>query len=773
MTTSKNISTIDHVSATDVISNETLLDIVDNLVNSQANPSATSLPTQLPKERPSTTRSPAQPVQESVGEGRRQRTSNKEGKQRVRTVNEAKELNRRIISANVGGMGFVRRSEGSAQHSLGGALTRAPNSRFQRVLTWMKETTNGKRKRNILFVLTETQTRGDEVQEIKDVLRKHGYSSVVCVGVKGGPRGERAGVTVAWDHTQLFSQEIGRSRKHHRVIVRGRVVQMRFSFSRLRGASHDIDLVAAYPPTRGQSPRGGITRADREEVSRCWRRITHVVTRLSGLFRVLLVGDLNAETLAMLRLRRAGGGAGSTPSDLWLESIIDNLSVQRLGEVQPTYIRGVESDAPVETIIDHMVAGARVVARVGAAGVMEGAETGQTVHLALYAEIVEDKPVEATPGLAAKMALPVCSQEKGVLEACLREYHMRLPTAYGRLLEREHLLLAKSAGEIAAKVGQPSFEPAVERVIKAKGARDILQLPASGGVSMREIRSSFRKVAIEVHPDKGSGLGRTQAFMMVKQAEVNLRLGDDGRQELSVLGAEALAALDLAVHKDRVEREVRERTASQWHSKQAVAAQAAAATNNLDSWVEAERGIGSARLLELYMEATQEQMALAAKKVPQGDVNSDAKALAELRSPRKRSPSARERLWASIHMLAKRRLHLGPQLQFSETGSSLDAASLVWLNDRGHTEVTFWKQFVPARDTLHRGVPRFYAHFKRDSEVTIAMAAAYDLDLERLARQESNTKTLPPNWLKWVAQKRWARELAALDKVLRSMRAGS
>ena len=32
-------------------------------------------------------------------------------------------------------------------------------------------------------------------------------------------------------------------------------------------------------------------------------------------------------------------------------------------------------------------------------------------------------------------------------------------------------------------------------------------------------------------------------------------------------------------------------------------------------------------------------------------------------------------------------------------------------------------------------------------------------------------KTLPTNWLNWVAQKRWARELAALDKVLGSMRA--
>ena len=408
---------------------------------------------------------------------------------------DERELNRRIIAVNVGGMGFVGRAEGSAQHAIGGPLSRAPNGRFRRVLAWMDETTNGKMKRNLLLVLTETQTRADEVTEVRALLRLRGYDSVVCVGVRGGPRGERAGVTVAWDPEQLSAQPISRSGKHHRVIAKGRVIQMRFAFGKGRksvGANYDIDLVAAYPPPRGSPPRGGATREDREEAARCWRRVTHVVTRLSGHARLLFCGDLNAETLPMLRLRRAGGGAGSTPSDLALEAIVDGLSVQRLGAVEPTYIQGANSESPRETIIDHMLAGARVIAWVGAAGVMEGAESGANVHLALYAEIRHVPAHQMTVEESATQPLVGCPQDRELMAACLRHYHARLPGGYATLLEQEHFRMAEAAGSAADVEDPPSLSPAVATILEASTARATLLLPALGRVTAAMVRSGYR-----------------------------------------------------------------------------------------------------------------------------------------------------------------------------------------------------------------------------------------------------------------------------------------
>ena len=83
-------------------------------------------------------------------------------------------------------------------------------------------------KKHALLVLSETQTRRSEVETTRVQMVEWGYRVVISRGVRGEQREERGGVIVAWDAKTLTALPMGKEGRLHRVVIRGRVVQMRF-----------------------------------------------------------------------------------------------------------------------------------------------------------------------------------------------------------------------------------------------------------------------------------------------------------------------------------------------------------------------------------------------------------------------------------------------------------------------------------------------------------------------------------------------------------------
>ena len=92
-------------------------------------------------------------------------------------------------------------------------------------------------RRNALVVLTETQTRAAEVQPTRTFFAAHGYECIIIRGVLGlGERRERAGVIVAWDAKSMQLVPIGRRRHQRVIVIKGRIMHVRFRIAGGKGA---------------------------------------------------------------------------------------------------------------------------------------------------------------------------------------------------------------------------------------------------------------------------------------------------------------------------------------------------------------------------------------------------------------------------------------------------------------------------------------------------------------------------------------------------------
>ena len=327
-----------------------------------------------------------------------------------------------VFTANVGGLRLQGRSEGGAAGlRVGGALSKSAKlgSKWDRVMDLAKQLNADEQlsKRYGLFVFTETRVGEFDKSETRIKFTELGYKTVIVWGVKGRgekrARTERAGVIIAWDPKSLEAVTLRHGRLYE-TIVKGRVVHMRF---RVRGStlpagdppegprvavsgvlhsdhtnsgivgnaerSYDLDLLACYMPQR----RGSTSAL--KEASRAWRKLIDKVGALAGYGRLLIAGDLNAESAADLQRR----GKSPTPADDSLDQLEQSASVTGLGprgEDGWTSVRFQGTAQEVKSRIDHFLAGSAWAARVLRTDVVDGIEmctTGGHCHRALQSEV--------------------------------------------------------------------------------------------------------------------------------------------------------------------------------------------------------------------------------------------------------------------------------------------------------------------------------------------------------------------------------------------------
>ena len=304
-------------------------------------------------------------------------------------ADESTRFEARIIAANVGGLFDMPRTEGSGVGRATGGAVWGPNQRAEAVCAWMAQSSRG-HKLNVILVLSETQLLGRLVGEFQALALANGYEAECTWGVSGGPRGDRAGVCVAWDPNQIGVRPLETGRRS-RVVAAGRVLYMRMFFVG-GGCAHgdwDIDMYAAYMPPRHLPTK---------EVEDAWHRLHRSVRIAQRRQKVLIAGDLNAEHAAAMRLRRNGRGAPAKPGDHALQSITEEGALTRLHGLETTR-RIVRNGREEGTIIDHMFAGPLVEARVtaGSARTVEGVTFD---HMALSVVIDTGKRGGGTGGAA-------------------------------------------------------------------------------------------------------------------------------------------------------------------------------------------------------------------------------------------------------------------------------------------------------------------------------------------------------------------------------------
>lgn len=364
-----------------------------------------------------------------------------------------------VYSANVGGLHMTGRSEGAARGgNVRGAFSQSflPGSKWERLEAVMTQNNvdEFQTKRHALLVLSETQTRSNEVATTRVQMMQWGYQVVVSRGVRGTQREERGGVIVAWDAKTLTALPVAKEDRLHRVVVRGRVVQMRFRVRAgdgerwggqerhdgLAGSGrqddrhgYDLDLLACYMPQR-RGPRKALA-----EAGKAWTKLTEKVARLAGAGRLMVIGDLNAELKTEMQRR----GVAPTASDEHLDSWVQGASVRRVGEEGDeawTHVYRQGTDGEVRTIIDHILVGSVWGARVESVAVQEGIEAcsaGGHCHRAVVATVRRGghPPLPDAEWRPEAGALCDPREDEGEGRGCMALYHAELAGQYrGQLL---------------------------------------------------------------------------------------------------------------------------------------------------------------------------------------------------------------------------------------------------------------------------------------------------------------------------------------------------
>ena len=291
-----------------------------------------------------------------------------------------------------------------------------------------------------------------------------GYDCVIIRGVLGERR-ERAGVIVAWDAKSMQLVPIGRKRHERVVVVKGRVMHMRFRVAggagtaattalrrrRAESASkeawrepeYDLDLIAAYmPPHESSAERG-------KETVAAWRRLTVYAARWAARGKLLVCGDFNAETTSMRRAMRRERSQ-SRGGDNALENMLNNVDgMVRLGEQVGTHYYKYGTDAQSVTMIDHVFAGPKAQARIERTATVDGLEVcseGGSCHMGLRSVVRRDGYAPAEEAEWRYAAGKVCSGAH--VASCLQMYRARLPSAYRQALQDT----AAAAGEELAAI---------------------------------------------------------------------------------------------------------------------------------------------------------------------------------------------------------------------------------------------------------------------------------------------------------------------------------
>lgn len=366
-----------------------------------------------------------------------------------------------VYSANVGGLHMTGRSEGAARGgNIRGAFSQSflPGSKWERLEAVMTQNNvdEFQTKRHALLVLSETQTRSSEVATTRVQMVQWGYQVVVSRGVRGMQREERGGVIVAWDAKTLTALPLTRKGRLHRVVVRGRVVQMRFRVRAGDGErwggqgrhdgldergpqgdrhGYDLDLLACYMPQR----RGN--RKALAEAGKAWTTLTEKVARLAGAGRLMIIGDLNAELKTEMQRR----GVVPTASDEHLDSWVQGASVRRVGgegDEAWTHVYRLGTDDEVRTIIDHIFVGSVWGARVARVEVQEGVEacsTGGHCHRAVVATVTRGGHPPLPDAEWRPEAGVLCDprEDEGETRNCMATYRAELAGQYRGQLARE------------------------------------------------------------------------------------------------------------------------------------------------------------------------------------------------------------------------------------------------------------------------------------------------------------------------------------------------
>ena len=487
-----------------------------------------------------------------------------------------------VYAANVGGLHLTGRSEGAAAgRRVGGALSKSflGGSKWDRIADLAKQTNKDEQisKRYGLLIFTETQTRANEVEYTKQMFSELGYNSVIVRGVQGRgltrAREERAGVVVAWDKKSLTV--IKGPSGQHRPVVTGRVTHMRFRVhgadphgaggirgggEKLRmvggewrplgsrdgaaptgGYEHDLDLLACYMPQR----RG--TKRALAEAKRAWTELVDKVGELAGHGRLLIAGDLNAESMADMQRR----GAKPTGSDDSFASLEQDALVTGLGPRDGagwTSLRNQGTENELRNRIDHMLAGPVWAARVLSTAVVDGIEVCAGhghCHRALVSEVSRERHEALHEPDWRPAGVTLCGEADGRPEQrCGGSYRDHLADLYESALRRARA----QAGLSTPRVPESATRRGIIRVCSLDrrglddGCPDHCELPPTTATCVRAGGRGLLSNPFEVRDARGNGdAGRVRSDVRGAHERLLTALaaqggGQGGRQDGLAVG---------------------------------------------------------------------------------------------------------------------------------------------------------------------------------------------------------------------------------------------
>jgi hypothetical protein len=211
-----------------------------------------------------------------------------------------------IVAVNVGNIAYGRPATGGAAHGTAGTFARAPTSgNMHRLLRQMAPTNEDGSKRVALWALSSTCLPKRDIAAAIADFAGMGYACRESHGVRGDRREEIAGVMICIDPKQLRFLKFTADGRDHRVIRVGRALRVRLGIVGGEDRSTDFDAIVAYMLVRGAGAGSGHTsgaarRAYNEAV---WKHLAVSAMPLANQGRLLLMGDMNAETRAALRQR--------------------------------------------------------------------------------------------------------------------------------------------------------------------------------------------------------------------------------------------------------------------------------------------------------------------------------------------------------------------------------------------------------------------------------------------------------------------------------------
>jgi hypothetical protein len=176
---------------------------------------------------------------------------------------------------------------------------------MNRLLRQMAPNNEDGTKRVALWALSSTCLPKRDIAAAVADFADIGYACRESHGVRGDKREEIAGVMICIDPKQLRLLRFTADGRDRRVIRTGRALRVRLGVVGSEDRSTDFDAIVAYMLVRGSGAGSGHTSgaARRMYNEAVWKHLAVSAMPLANRGRLLLMGDMNAETRAALRQR--------------------------------------------------------------------------------------------------------------------------------------------------------------------------------------------------------------------------------------------------------------------------------------------------------------------------------------------------------------------------------------------------------------------------------------------------------------------------------------